>query len=78
MRVRVNGTEVEVSAGMVVAVAVARAGRLWSRRSVIQEPRGPLCGIGVCYECRVTINGQAHQRGCLVACQEGMEIEADE
>lgn len=77
MRVRVNGIVVEVEAGTVAAAAVARAGLVWSRESVGGERRGPLCGMGICFECRVTIDGQAHRRGCLVACEDGMEIVTD-
>jgi NADH dehydrogenase/NADH:ubiquinone oxidoreductase subunit G len=42
------------------------------------EGRGGLCGMGVCYECLVTINGSPGQRACMVEVQEGMEIEIDE
>jgi sarcosine oxidase subunit alpha len=41
------------------------------------EMRGPLCGIGVCFECRVTINGQHHSRSCQVLCQEGMDVRTE-
>ncbi len=39
--------------------------------------RGLLCGMGVCYECRVTIDGRPAQRACLRLCREGMEIRID-
>ena len=70
----VNGTPVTVAAGTVVAAALAQAGVTRFRRSVQREPRGPLCGMGVCFECRVNINGQAHCRSCLTLCEEGMEV----
>ena len=74
----VNGQPVSVPAGTVVAAAVAQAGVTRFRRSVHGEPRGPLCGMGVCFECRVTINGQPHCRSCLTLCEEGMEVRTDE
>jgi sarcosine oxidase subunit alpha len=40
-------------------------------------PRGALCGMGICGECRVTIDGQPHQRSCLVLCREGLEVTTD-
>jgi predicted molibdopterin-dependent oxidoreductase YjgC len=31
--------------------------------------------MGVCYDCLVTIDGQANQQGCMTAVREGMKIE---
>ncbi|MFC1799248.1 (2Fe-2S)-binding protein [Thermodesulfobacteriota bacterium] len=42
------------------------------------EPRGALCGMGVCYECRVTVNGMPDQRACITDVEDGMRIELDE
>jgi sarcosine oxidase subunit alpha len=78
IRLRVNGETVAVTAGTVVAAAVAQAGQTRFRRSVRGEARGPLCGMGICMECRVTINGQAHGRSCQTVCQEAMEVRTDE
>jgi sarcosine oxidase subunit alpha len=47
-------------------------------RSVSGELRGPLCGMGTCMECRVTINGQLHCRSCQTLCADAMEIRTDE
>jgi D-hydroxyproline dehydrogenase subunit gamma len=47
------------------------------RTSVQGEPRGPLCGMGVCFECCVTINGIARCRSCLTLCEDGMEVRTD-
>jgi len=74
----VNGRPVTVPAGTVVAAAVALAGVAGVRRSLHGEPRGPLCGMGVCFECRVTINGRPHCRSCLTLCEAGMEVRTDE
>jgi D-hydroxyproline dehydrogenase subunit gamma len=78
IHLRVNGKSVFVAAGTVVAAAVAEAGQTPFRRSVLGEARGPLCGMGICMECRVTINGQAHSRSCQTLCEEGMEVQTDE
>ncbi|HXT10959.1 MAG TPA: (2Fe-2S)-binding protein [Candidatus Angelobacter sp.] len=76
--VHVNGQPVSVPAGTIVAAAVARNGVAGFRRSVLGTPRGPLCGMGICMECRVTINGQKHCRSCQILCQPGMEIRTNE
>jgi predicted molibdopterin-dependent oxidoreductase YjgC len=75
---RVNGAAVMVPAGSMVAAAVALAGVTAFRRSVRGEPRGPLCGMGICFECRVTINGQAHSRSCQILCQDGLDVRTDQ
>jgi D-hydroxyproline dehydrogenase subunit gamma len=76
LRVTVNGTSVTVTAGATVAVAMAIAGDA-CRTSVTGEPRGPLCGMGVCFECRAIINGKPHSRTCQTLCEAGMEINTE-
>lgn len=75
--VTIDGVQVRVPAGTLVATAIISSGRTSFRRSVTGEPRGPLCGMGVCYECRVTVNGQAHFRSCQTPCQDGMDVRTD-
>lgn len=72
----VDGVPVTVQRGTSVAVAVAIAGHA-SRISVAGESRGPLCGMGICFECRVTINGRKHQRSCQILCALDMEVRAE-
>lgn len=78
IQLRVNGKPVNVPAGTIVAAAVALAGCARFRRSVLGQPRGPLCGMGICMECRVTINGLAQCRSCQTLCEAGMEIQTNE
>ena len=73
----VNGQRVDVPADATVAVAIALAGAA-CRRSVTGERRGPLCGMGICFECRAVINGTAHCRSCQILCASGMEVRTDE
>jgi D-hydroxyproline dehydrogenase subunit gamma len=73
----VNGRPVTVESGVMVSTAVALAGFAAFRRSVTGEPRAPLCGMGICFECRVTIDGRAHCRSCQIPCAEGMEVRTD-
>jgi predicted molibdopterin-dependent oxidoreductase YjgC len=71
--VTVNGTPVDVPSGATVAVAMMLAGQA-CRISISGEPRGPLCGMGICFECRVAIDGKVHCRSCQVLCEEGMHV----
>jgi sarcosine oxidase subunit alpha len=70
----VDGRRVRVAAGATVAAALFNLGATSFRRSVHGESRGPVCGMGVCFECRVTIDSKPHQRACLVAVADGMQI----
>ncbi len=73
LTVTVNGAQVIVPSGATVAVAVVLAGQA-CRMSVTGEPRGPLCGMGICFECRVEIDGNRHVRSCQTVCAQGMDI----
>jgi sarcosine oxidase subunit alpha len=70
-----DGRDVRVPAGITVAAALLDLGVRGFRVSVNGESRAPLCGMGTCYECRVTIDGLPHRRACLVMVSEGMRVD---
>ena len=72
--IAVDGRPLKIAKGTAVVTALAQSGVERFRTSVSGEARGPLCGMGVCFECRVTINGEPHQRACATYCEEGMEV----
>lgn len=74
VKLSVNGKTIEAPAGSSVAAAIMSAGEYALRRSVSGEPRGPLCGMGTCFECRVTIDDVAHCRSCQTLCRDGMRV----
>jgi D-hydroxyproline dehydrogenase subunit gamma len=73
----VNGARVAVPRDATVAVAMMIAGQA-CRKSVNGEPRGPLCGMGICFECRVVINGTPHCKSCQILCVPGMKVSTNE
>ena len=73
VRLLVNDVVLTVAPGTTVASAILIAG-IPTRQSVTGEPRGPLCGMGICFECRATIDDVQHQRSCQVLCAEGMKV----
>ncbi|QQS41312.1 MAG: (2Fe-2S)-binding protein [Acidobacteriota bacterium] len=75
LKIKIDGAEHETAAGTIVASALLNAGITAFRTSVKGEPRVPLCGMGICFECRVTIDGVANVRSCLEPVCDGMEIE---
>ena len=78
MKVTVDGRSLDIAAGTLVAAAVeiATPGR-GARVSPGGARRQALCGMGVCGECRVTVDGRAHRLGCQTICADGMEIRTD-
>ncbi|WP_017775436.1 2Fe-2S iron-sulfur cluster-binding protein [Paraburkholderia kururiensis] len=83
VHVMVDGHAVVVPQGATVAAALAVASAdathvgatRGTRVSVRGEPRTMFCGMGVCQECRVTIDGRAHRLACQTLCREGQRIE---
>ena len=73
--VTIDGRALEVEPGTTVAAALLNHDVTAFRSSVRGAPRGPLCGMGICFECRVTVNGVAQVRACLVECTSGMIVE---
>jgi D-hydroxyproline dehydrogenase subunit gamma len=73
--IRVNGRPVQATPGETVLAALTAAGfRVLKKSNVRGEARGAFCGMGVCYECLVTINGVPKQRSCMTEVEAGMEI----
>ena len=70
----IDGASITVAENTTVAVAVWNLSGPDMRVSIERQSRGPICGMGICHECRVTIDGSRHQRSCLIRCQPGMEV----
>lgn len=70
----IDGEPHQVPVGISVAAALSLCGADRCRLSVSHRPRAPFCGMGVCQECRVTING-LRRLACQTLCQSGMRIE---
>jgi predicted molibdopterin-dependent oxidoreductase YjgC len=74
MRIWVDGESLDVPAGQAIGAALLVHGLRVLRRSPGGAPRGLYCGIGVCQECRVHVEGQGVVRACVTPAQEGMRI----
>ena len=74
----VDGATHRAAAGATVAAALLNTGAWSFRTAVTGGARAPLCGLGVCFECRVTIDGVPHRRACLVPLAEGMVVRTGE
>jgi sarcosine oxidase subunit alpha len=72
--IKINSITITVDEGTTVAAAICNSGVAVFRTSVTGETRGPVCGMGICFECRVTIDGVGHLRSCNVVASDGMEV----
>ena len=72
----VDGREVDAVAGESVLAALWANGiRALHHTALAGEPRGPFCGIGICFDCLVTVNGERSVRACMTAVEPGMAVE---
>lgn len=70
-----DGAPLEAEPGQSVAAALIAAGRRsWRVTRAGGEPRGVFCGIGICHDCLVVINGRPGQRACLAELQAADEV----
>ena len=70
-----DGRQITTAAGQSVGSALVTNGiTAWRDTRKQARPRGLFCGIGVCFDCLVAVDGEPNQRACLVEVREGMEI----
>ncbi|MWV10759.1 (2Fe-2S)-binding protein [Pseudomonas sp. R-28-1W-6] len=69
-----DGRPLRVAEGTTVAAALALGADGCSRTSVSGQRRAPFCGMGICQECRVSIDGQ-RRLACQTLCRDGMQVE---
>jgi len=74
----VDGARVSAYAGETIGGVLLAAGRRAWRHTRRGQPRGLFCGIGVCFDCLVTVNGTPNVRACLTPVVEGMVVQTRE
>jgi len=63
--IEVDGEEILAYEGETIAAALLAAGKRISRKTTKRkELRGVYCGIGICFECRMIVNGKPNTRVC--------------
>lgn len=70
----INQHAVTVPAGTSVMAALSMNGPGCTRFSVSGEPRSAVCGMGICQECRVQING-VQRLACQTVAAAGMDVQ---
>ena len=67
-----NGISHSVPRGITIAAALISLGHVsWRTTRFAEEQRGVFCGIGVCFDCLVTVNGKSDIRACMDEIQDG-------
>ena len=70
-----NGETIAAVPGQSISAAIFAADQKVLRKTRIKgEECSIFCGIGICWDCVVTVNGVMNQRSCLVEVQEGMVV----
>lgn len=70
-----DGNPIPARPGDTVAAALLAADELHVRDAEDGSPRGVLCGIGVCWECRCIVDGAANTRACMTEARPGMVVQ---
>ncbi|GAA5148531.1 (2Fe-2S)-binding protein [Nocardioides marinquilinus] len=71
-----DGAPLTARPGQSVGAALTEAGvRSWRTTRRGGRPRGLFCGIGVCFDCLLVVDGVPNQRACLVPARDGMRLE---
>jgi D-hydroxyproline dehydrogenase subunit gamma len=76
LRIVVDGDSVTAHEGESVAAALVASGRRFTRYTArAGEARGYFCGMGVCQDCLVTVDGLPNVRACVTAVREGLRVD---
>lgn len=74
-----DGAPIPFRPGQSLGAALTAAGvRSWRTTRIEGRPRGLFCGIGVCFDCLVVVDGHPNERACLVLAEPGMVVSTQE
>lgn len=74
--IRIDGETVTAEPGVTLASIIHAASRPFRKSPRLAAPRGLYCGMGVCFECLVRVDGQP-VRACITPIEAGMTVELD-
>jgi hypothetical protein len=74
--IEVDGEKIPAREGQTIAAALLASGKSSFGTKRGDSPRGVYCGIGLCYECRMTVNGRKNIRTCVTLASPGCKIRA--
>ena len=72
----VDGQSLPAEAGRPLSAILLGAGISTLRKTARRgAPRGVFCGMGVCFDCLLTVNGREDVRACVTPVSDGMRVE---
>jgi aerobic-type carbon monoxide dehydrogenase small subunit (CoxS/CutS family) len=77
LTIMVDGVPLQAYLGETIAGALLANGQRAWRRTESGEPRGLFCGMGICFDCLVTVDGVPNVRACITPVIEGMVVETE-
>jgi predicted molibdopterin-dependent oxidoreductase YjgC len=75
IQLTVDGEPLPAYEGETIAAVLLAAGRRTLRHAAPgADPRGIFCGIGVCFDCLVRVDGTRNVRACITPVRDGMQV----
>ncbi len=74
LRIEVDGEPVQAFEGETIATALLASGRRVFRHTPDGHPRGLYCGMGICFDCAVEVDGESSVRSCITLVRPGMKV----
>ena len=72
--ITLDGRAVRAYLGETVAAVLIAEGRAATRTTASGAPRGVFCGMGVCFDCLVVVDGVPNTRACMTWVRDGMRV----
>ena len=73
--VELDGRPATAYAGETLAALLLAEGHIATRTTAGGAPRGVFCGMGVCFDCLVVVDGVPNTRACMTWVRDGMRVE---
>jgi aerobic-type carbon monoxide dehydrogenase small subunit (CoxS/CutS family) len=74
-----DGKTISAISGQSVGAALLAANQRSLRKTRFnQNKRGIFCGIGVCFDCLVVVDGVTNQRACIIEARSGMQVQTQD
>ena len=72
---QLQGKSITAREGDTLAIALMNSGVFTFRQTAVSsQPRGPLCLMGICFDCLIEVDGQQNVQACMVEVREGMQL----
>ena len=74
--ITIDGKKVEAKSGQTLAAVMLANGHTTCQYSTKSgQPRGLYCGMGICWECAMVVDGRQNVRSCITLAAPDMKVE---